>query len=96
MQPGGHCGSRAIAHASFKFRDDWKDIRTSHLNHLESYKKDDANTHVPAARAMFGELKIAWGAVQPKGHPVRNGSRIHGMGNWLRIFAVFSWSTAGG
>ena len=57
MRPDGHCGFRAIAHAIFKCQDDWNDIRTSLLNHLESYGKDDANPYVLAAGTKFGVLK---------------------------------------
>ena len=57
MRPTGHCGFRAIAHAIFKCQDEWNDIRTSLLNHLESYGEEDANPYVLAAGARFGELK---------------------------------------
>jgi hypothetical protein len=57
MRPDGHCGFRAIAHAIFKCQDDWNDIRTSLLKHLESYGKDDANPYVLVAGTNFGELK---------------------------------------
>ena len=48
MRPDGHCGFRAIAHAILKCQDDWNDIRTSLLNHLESYGENDANPYVLA------------------------------------------------
>ena len=57
MQPDGHCVFRAIAHAVLDHQDDWNDIRTSLLNHLESYGEDDANPHVLAAGTNFRELK---------------------------------------
>ena len=46
MRPDGHYGFQAIAHAILKCQDDWNDIRTSLLNHLESYGEDDANPYV--------------------------------------------------
>ena len=58
MIPSGqvYSGYRAIAHAIFKRQDDWDDIRTSLLKHLESYGKDDANPYVLVAGTNFGEL----------------------------------------
>ena len=44
-------------HVTTKRPDDWNDIRTFPLNHLESYGEDDANIHVLAAGTEFGELK---------------------------------------
>ena len=57
MRLDGHCGLWAIAYVIFKCQDDWNDIRTSLLNYLESYGKDDANPYVLAAGTKFGELK---------------------------------------
>ena len=57
MQPDSHCGFRAIAHALLDHQDDWNDIRTSLLNHLESYGEDDTNPYVLAAGTKFREQK---------------------------------------
>ena len=59
MRPDGHCGFRAIARAILKCQDDWNDIRTSLLSHLESYGEDDVNPYVLAAGTSpeFSELK---------------------------------------
>ena len=48
---------RAIAHAILKCQDDWNDIHTSLLNHLECNGEDDANPYVLAAGTKSGELK---------------------------------------
>ena len=45
------CSLMAIVH------DDWNDIHTSLLNHLESYREDGANPYVLAAGTEFGELE---------------------------------------
>ena len=57
MRSDGHCGFRAIAHAICNCQDNRNDIRTSLINRLESYGKDDANLYVLASGAKFGEPK---------------------------------------
>ena len=71
MRPDGHCGFRAIAHAIFKCQDDWNDIRTSLLMHLESYGKDDAN--------LFGAI----GGPRPSADGPGHSRIIHLMQNCL-------------
>ena len=82
MRPDGHRGPRATAQAIPKRQDDWNDIRTSLLKHLESYGKDDANPYVLVAGTNFGELKDSLECRAAEGHRVRNGYMIHGIGNW--------------
>ena len=57
MKPDGHCGFRTIAHAVLDHQDDWNDIHTSLLNHLESCGEDDTNPYVLAAGTKFREQK---------------------------------------